>query len=338
MAFAVYRQPGSNHISLVKGQVNRYAPGAHVADGFYINVFSTNEVFYIQPDKIFTGNSFGEKAAQWQNEMYLRPGNSVKENLEEDYLHTLYEAIEAVEQNAFQKLVVSRNKKVKNADVNIPGVLDQLAAAFPECLVYIFSSPHTGTWMGATPEKLLVEKQKNIYRIMALAGTVRSEKEVKLEVWGEKEKQEQDYVAQYIASVIEQGGHTYQKSGLYNFKTGLLNHLCTDFDVTIDNKNDFLKLAMALHPTPAVAGLPKQEAIHFLKSGEKYLRECYTGYIGPVGINQNNTLFVNLRCCQLTDEAVVFYAGGGINKGSVAEKEKQEVENKILNLQRFFMR
>jgi len=336
MAFAAYTFPGSKMVTLVKGKTERYTPGTQQADGFYINVFSTNEVFYIDPFEVVNGESFAQLAQHWVKDMYLRPGKAVKENLLADYKATLEEAIAAIGVGLFEKLVISRNQKLTLQQINYAAVLDQLAKAFPECLVYVFSTPHTGTWIGATPEKLLVKKDEALVQTMALAGTIKSETKVNPEEWGEKEKAEQEMVERYIENIIRQQGYKYNKSKVFTLQTGWLNHLCTGFDVELPSRSSMLALASALHPTPAVGGLPAKEGVHFIKSSEKYLRECYTGYIGPLGIQGQDLLYVNLRCSQVVDDGVMFYAGGGINKGSVAEKEMTEVENKIQNLQRFF--
>ena len=335
MAFAAYRSPGLQKVTFIKGKVNRYTQGGEQADGFYINVFSTNEVFYISPEEVSEAGSFTAYPGLEKN-LYLRPANAVKENALSDYRNTLTDAIASIDVGVYQKLVIARNHKLKLDRCHYAGVLDKLAEAFPECLVYIFSTPHTGTWMGATPEKLLVKKQGNLFQTMALAGTIKSETEVRLDQWADKEKNEQRLVEEYIREILEKGKYNFTQSEVYVLKTGLLNHLCTGFEVEVEDRTKMMRLAGALHPTPAVGGLPAKESVHFIKSQEKYLRECYTGYLGPLGINGQELLYVNLRCCQVVDDGAVFYAGGGINKGSLIEKEMQEVDSKLHNLQRFF--
>lgn len=337
MALAAYRIPGSSKVTLVKGNVLRFNPGSTNSAGFYIRLFSTSETFCVEPGEIVHAESFSALPQNWFNACYLRPAQAVGENTIEDYYETLNEAIAATADGRFQKLVIARNQKLIYSGLNHVHILDKLGKAFPECLVYVFSTPHTGTWMGATPEKLLVKKQQGVFQTMALAGTIKSETKVEPAQWGQKEREEQQFVEAYIEEVICKNGYAFEKTPVYTLRTGILNHLCTGFDIRVSS-DKMLELAGALHPTPAVAGLPAAEAVHFIRSNEKYLRECYTGYLGPVGIDGQELLYVNLRCCQLVDEGAFFYAGGGINKGSVADKEIAEVENKIKNLQRFFIR
>lgn len=335
MAVAVYRLPHANQVNLVQGNIMRYQPGQAV-EGFVVSQFTTAEVFYIQPQVLEQALSFTALRETFEPLLYRRPASAVTINDPADYMETLNEAIAAIARGAFDKLVIARNRKAAAQNISYAAVLDALSAAFPECLVYIYSSPHTGTWMGATPEKLLIKAENNQARTMALAGTMRSEEPVPLDAWGEKEKAEQDMVAQYIAGRLADKGYAFTHSEVFNFKTGFLNHLCTDFDIDLTGEGTFMQLAALLHPTPAVAGVPQREAVHFIKSEEKFPRECYTGYLGPVSVHNENMLYVNLRCCQVVDDGIVFYAGGGINKGSVAEKELAETDHKMENLQRFF--
>ena len=56
------------------------------------------------------------------------------------------------------------------------------------------------------------------------------------------------------------------------------------------------ELVEALHPTPAVCGLPKQEAIDFITANESIDRKYYSGYCGPWNVGGKTALFVSLRC------------------------------------------
>lgn len=70
----------------------------------------------------------------------------------------------------------------------------------------------------------------------------------------------------------------------------------------------------------------------FLKENEGYDREFYAGYLGPVNINNNICLFVNLRCMQLTGSEAILYAGAGVTADSVPENEWDETEIKLNTL------
>jgi isochorismate synthase len=114
-------------------------------------------------------------------------------------------------------------------------------------------------------------------------------------------------------------------------------------------------LVTALHPTPAVCGLPLTDAKRFIQDNEKYQRAYYTGFLGELNYkeertrnrnrrNQENSayrsvvrtseLYVNLRCMQKVGDSFIIYVGGGITADSDPKKEWQETESKAQTMLR----
>jgi isochorismate synthase len=91
-----------------------------------------------------------------------------------------------------------------------------------------------------------------------------------------------------------------------------------------------------LHPTSAVCGTPKESAIEWIKEAENHDRGLYSGFIGPVNIDQEIRLFVNLRTVQLEQKQdqilATYFAGCGITEDSEVEKEWLETELKCATL------
>ena len=116
---------------------------------------------------------------------------------------------------------------------------------------------------------------------------------------------------------------------------GNLMHLRTDFTVDME-ATDFPQLGTImlelLHPTSAVCGMPRAQAKAFLDEQEKLDRQFFAGFLGPVNIQDETSLFVNLRCMQLLEKQVVLYAGAGITADSDPDREWQETEDKIATL------
>ena len=121
--------------------------------------------------------------------------------------------------------------------------------------------------------------------------------------------------------------------GPSNYKAANLIHLRTSFEFEADDPDnrlgDFIK---ALHPTPSVGGLPRDAARQFILGHENYSRSYYTGYLGPVNIEHKSNIFVNLRCLQLFQKQFVLYSGAGITTSSVAEREWEETDNKMMTM------
>jgi isochorismate synthase len=69
-------------------------------------------------------------------------------------------------------------------------------------------------------------------------------------------------------------------------------------------------------------------ALDFIRRTEAHSREYYTGFLGPVGLDDHMQLYVNLRCMKVLKDRLILYVGGGITHDSIAEDEWEETEIK----------
>lgn len=128
-----------------------------------------------------------------------------------------------------------------------------------------------------------------------------------------------------IADLKQEGPVNYQAANLVHLKTSF------EFDEA-ELGNRLVELIQGLHPTPSVGGLPKEAAREFILRNEKHDRSYYTGFLGPINMDYKSSLFVNLRCLQLFQKQFVLYSGAGITASSVAEKEWEETDNKMMTM------
>ena len=70
------------------------------------------------------------------------------------------------------------------------------------------------------------------------------------------------------------------EKGPYTARAGQLVHLKTDFYFLLKNTDNIGNLLQELHPTPAVCGLPKEDAFRFILENEGYDRSYYSGFTG----------------------------------------------------------
>ena len=83
---------------------------------------------------------------------------------------------------------------------------------------------------------------------------------------------------------------------------GNVVHLQSDFRVELPRPERMTlanRVLHELHPTSAVCGMPKDKALAFILRHEGYDRSFYSGFLGPVHIDGQSHLYVNLRCMQL---------------------------------------
>jgi isochorismate synthase len=90
-----------------------------------------------------------------------------------------------------------------------------------------------------------------------------------------------------------------------------------------------------LHPTSAVCGMPRKEAHDFLNQFEKLDRSFFAGYIGPVNIDHETSIYVNLRTASFQNGEAILYAGAGVTEDSDPEKEWEETELKCQIIGKF---
>jgi menaquinone-specific isochorismate synthase len=113
---------------------------------------------------------------------------------------------------------------------------------------------------------------------------------------------------------------------------GTLRHLHTPISASLAGQQ-LLTLAEALHPTPAVAGLPRREAMAWLRSLEPFERGPYAAPIGWLDSAGDGELRVAIRSGVLRGEQLELTAGAGLVRGSEPERELQEVALKLQVLQ-----
>lgn len=245
------------------------------------------------------------------------------------YAAAFHRFSQAVRSGQFSKLVLSRSLTADSPTPYSPQTLFlRTCQAFPRAMVMLFSTPQTGTWLVASPE-ILLDFQPPYFRTMALAGTMPHREG--LPAWSTKNQEEQHIVEQYIADTLKPYADTLIKDGLRTVQAGPLMHLRTDFRFTLRPGCSVARLLCDLHPTPAVCGLPKEEALRFILQNEQAPRRYYSGFAGPLGLRGETHLYVMLRCLQLTGaRQAVLHAGGGIMPDSILEEEWQETQQKMI--------
>ena len=253
---------------------------------------------------------------------------------EADYTRLVQKGVEAIKQGTFKKVVLSRAQSVA-----LPQGFDhvqtfmKLCERYSNALTYLVYIPQVGLWMGATPETL-ISTNEQYFRTIALAGTQTYNPDIPLShtAWMQKEIEEQAMVSRYIINCFKKIRlREFEEEGPKTVIAGSLAHLCTRFKVDMQEVN-FPELGTVmldlLHPTSAVCGMPKHTAQDFILKNEHYDRGFYSGFIGPVNIERESHLFVNLRCMQLLGNQAILYAGAGITEDSMPDREWLETEMK----------
>ncbi len=225
------------------------------------------------------------------------------------------------------KLVFSRNIQINALSHNqLSTLFNALCLKYANAFVYIVHLPNQDTWIGATPETL-IQINSGVAKTMALAGTQLAQNvSPDLITWETKEIDEQQFVTDYILEkLLSENAANIIIGKPYTKLAANLAHICTEISF-VPPKN-IGSLLQALHPTPAVCGVPKLKAFELIAKLENYDREFYTGFLGQISPNQIS-LFVNLRCLKSDSRNTYIYTGGGITRKSIPELEWNETERK----------
>lgn len=251
------------------------------------------------------------------------------------YCSLIRKAISVIEREELRKVVVSRALEVElSPDFKPVELFNNLCDAYQNAFVSLVAIPGVGTWIGATPEVLLSSKNGELVTV-ALAGTrpLSPDDESWSKNWNEKEVVEQEIVSEFIRDCFSKEGITdYIEGKTESLQIGELLHLQTRFkirNVSNNGVNHAEKILNSLHPTPAVCGVPQNKAFEFIESEETHDRKFYSGFLGPVNLQGESNLYVNLRCLQMLKKSAILYAGGGITIDSDVENEWHETELKL---------
>lgn len=263
-----------------------------------------------------------------QDKAGTTPQPSEKEE-KEQYTETFSHFILPLKEKLFRKMVLSRSTVQPLHEAFSPlATFIQACNSYPRMMISLCHTPSTGTWIGSTPEIILSGHEKE-WHTVALAGTMPMQGEIMPTEWSKKNREEQAFVGEYIRKTVKKFGSKLIEKGPYTARAGQLVHLKTDFHFTLKDTDHLGNVLQELHPTPAVCGLPKEEAYQFILQTEPHDRLFYSGIIGWIDPQGDTTLYVNLRCMHVEGNTATLYAGGGILPDSTADSEWEETQQKM---------
>lgn len=341
LPFVVYCKPNSDTVfGMFQQNSNLYEVIDYKEKGFVFASFDGNQTLLI-PENHCEISSFiwkKETVTIFENELDI-PNDTDKKSFE----RVVTKGIKAIKNNEFKKVVLSRKERVNLSDFDLGKAFNDLVQSYPSTFVYCFFHPKVGTWLGATPEQLL-KANRNSFQTVSLAGTQKDSGSKEI-LWEKKEQQEQQYVTDYIVETLHTVATEVLVSKPYSLKAGSIWHIKTDISGVLNSETSLRQVIQLLHPTPAVCGLPKENAKEFILENENYDRSFYSGFLGELNSSlsadsKSSDLFVNLRCMEIefaSELAITkayLYMGCGITKDSIPEKEWEESRNKSMTMKK----
>lgn len=263
------------------------------------------------------------------------PGPAILEgsSWQQGYRSVVERGLELVEAGDLRKLVLAVRQQLLLAHPLDPlQLLAQLRQRQPGSCRFLWQRAEGPALLGASPERLLTVRQGQL-RSDALAGTAPVGPNAPQLMQSDKDRREHELVVEAITAVLQQSGLNPRRPRHPRLaRHGQLVHLHTPITAPLGDQQP-LALAAALHPTPAVAGLPRRPAMAALRSLEPFERGYYAAPIGWIDSEGDTELRVAIRSGSLQGRRLELTAGAGLVRGSAVERELAEVALKLGVLQ-----
>ncbi|MFA7446193.1 MAG: chorismate-binding protein, partial [Flavobacteriaceae bacterium] len=308
LPFVMYAKPNSVEVNGVfqKNTALHYLEDFS-QNGFVFAPFDDSEKSVLIPfDKLDSMQEQWNESPSFENKF---SDNSYSESEKIHFEELVKKMVSEIEKGQISKIVASRREDFLPDNRNVLELFQKMFYKYPTAFRYCFYHPKVGLWLGATPEKLL-SVSGNKLQTMAYAGTQKFEGKTDV-IWQEKEKQEQQFVTDFIVENLKSESEKIELSEPFTSQAGALLHIRTDIKARLKHGFSLKKIIGKLHPTPAVCGFPKDLAKEFILKNEGYDRSFYSGFLGELNINNVTELYVNLRCMEIQDKKVRFYIGCG---------------------------
>jgi len=242
---------------------------------------------------------------------------------------------QAVREGILRKVVLARSVRVRGGPFDAIAALRMLSDGYPGCTLFAVTRG-TRCFLGATPERLVRVRGGEV-SAMALAGTAprgRDDEEDRrlgeMLLAGSKDRVEHaavvDLLREDLAGVCTE---VSADEGPRLLKVANVQHLCTPLTAKIRPPVTLLDLVARLHPTPAVGGVPRNEALEWIHRYEGLDRGWYAGPVGWVDQTGEGEFAVAIRSALLHGDEAVLFAGCGIVAESDPDQEYEESRLKL---------
>lgn len=277
----------------------------------------------------------GERAAFRQP-----PVDREAEEPTEEWASGVRRALAAIAGGEMTKVVLARRRTLyARGGFSVDAAVEHLTAAYPDCATFAVDLG-AAVFLGASPEAL-VHLDAGVLSLSCLAGSAprgatRGEDEMLARGLLASAKERREHaavVAQVTAALGQTCADLSWDATPRVVKLATVQHLATLVTGRPRDSADILSLVEALHPTPAVGGVPTERALEVIRSQEGD-RGWYAAPVGWVDHRGEGEFNVGIRSALLRGDEATLFAGSGIVEGSEPERELGETELKFQPLLR----
>jgi len=254
-----------------------------------------------------------------------------------DYRASVARALERIAAGDCTKIVLARAQELTADQPLHPlRMLNGLRQRFPDCYAFSFTRGRGPSFIGASPERL-VRVSKGTLETEALAGSIRrgagASEDAALAgalLRSEKDLREhREVLDDIVARLAPLGIRPEYPAQPQIRRLANVQHLDTPVHAALPENVSLLDVLVAMHPTPAVGGTPREAAVSRIRELEGFPRGLYAGALGWLNARGGGEFFVGIRSALVEGARARVYAGAGIVAGSTPEKEFAETELKF---------
>jgi len=237
------------------------------------------------------------------------------------------EILGAIDAGEVSKVVAARCSMVEVPGATEPAsTLEALGDRYPGCTRFCVEAG--GAWfLGATPERL-VRKRGRVVSTEALAGSAGPGEGADL-LEDPKIRREHELVLDDMKARLAPLCDGVQAGEPELLVLSNVVHRKTSLRAEAREGVSVLDVVVALHPTPAVGGVPREAALRWIAKRELDARGWYAGPLGWLDASGDGEFIVALRSGLVCDGRAWLFAGAGIVRGSRPADEFDETELKL---------
>ncbi len=253
-------------------------------------------------------------------------------------------ALFEIEEDRLEKVVLARKTRfLTEGQLEPLLLLASLRQKAHLATLYGFQFSQDSAFIGSTPE-MLYQRMGDQIHTDALAGTrprgATEEENLRIQeelLTNTKDRREFSCVKQWIHSALQplcsqMHWEPYDRV----VTTSHVQHIHNRLHATLHAHITDQLLIDTLHPTPALGGKPREEALEFIQAQEPFQRGWYGAPIGWISAHAAE-IAVGIRSALVCDDEINLFAGTGIVKGSHSLREWEELEHKITPFKQLFL-
>ncbi len=253
-----------------------------------------------------------------------------------DWHHNIDLALAKFTDLELDKIVLARQSTLTfAANLQPQLLLGSLQPHNPHTYHFCFQIDPTTAFIGTSPERLYY-RQDRLLKTEAIAGTRQRGESAGIDrqlsdnlLNSAKDIHEHQLVVNNLQTTLERlcDRVTIDRQ-LTVLKLNKVQHLYTQCDGVLKTDLTDADILPQLHPTPAVGGVPRPQALKLIAELEPFARGWYAAPVGWVGYDETE-FAVAIRSGLVDRDRLLLFAGAGIVRGSQSDEEWAEIENKI---------